>query len=393
MPPTSSPVVGAEPDMDHEAQRPKFTNGPAKFIMTNDGKQDCLALLVTETFLDQLNIMFKHDRDLENLRAPLNCAKSEIDSVDHSIKMARDSLKSAKGEAEKDDIRQYLMHQEPRLRKFNHRRDDLEEQCTNLKREISCCGNYAHYVLETAMESADLLKSSQPIHLPRSDSDASVQSSERPLAVLQKPAKPSLSPEEAERQVAYDELRGCWYNLEKVQRLFNERKYAYQEELADHQRRCTGERCSFNQSDFDRGHLVYGMELTGALIEAEASFERAKQRAEDLGINDHESESEYDHRHGDSASPEQTQAPASMPKRSFIEAWRANVSEVETIKEQDEILPNHDDAGFVEISDSMSARDCSDYRKKIDRWQEACGLHEGFKRRKLTSVKIADNLA
>ena len=389
----SRQTTHVEHDKHYEGQQPAFTNGSAKFVMTNDGTKDCLALLVTEMFLKKLNEMFEHDRNLENLRIPLNRAKTDIESVENSIQIAKSSLESAKSEAEKEDIRQYLAHQEPRLRKFNHRKDNLEEQRADHRTEISRCSIYAHYVLETAMDSARLLKTSQLPSLPENDSNESVQSPEPPPAISQTPARPAPSPEQLEREVAYDELEDCWHHLDKLQRLFGEREYAYQEELAEHRRRCPGETCSFIQSEFDRRHVAYGMQLTGALIEAESSFERAKDRAKALEVFGRESESDFDHRRDDSTSAGHAQVSMSMPKRKFIEAWRADISDIGTLTDHEELSPEDADAGLVEISDSMSARDCGEYRKRIDRWQEARGVHEGSNRKEMRNIWVTDDFA
>ncbi len=137
---------------------PGLTNGPARFIITNDGSQDCLAFFPTEMFLTKLNEMFEQDRDLDTIEGPVIHAKMEIKGIERSMQAAKDSLQSVESETEIEEIRHYLNHQERRLINLCQRRDELEEQCTVLKREIDIAGNYAHYVLKTAMESAGLLR-------------------------------------------------------------------------------------------------------------------------------------------------------------------------------------------------------------------------------------------
>ena len=50
------------------------------------------------------------------------------------------------------------------------------------------------------------------------------------------------------------------------------------------------------------------------------------------------------------------------------------------------------DDGLVTISDSMSARDCSDNRRKINRWQRACGIERVFDQKKMNIVSIGGGL-
>ena len=355
-----------------------LTSGPARFIVTNNGSEDNLALLVTRTFLDKLNDMFEQERDLNAIRVPANHARMDIEVIENSTQHARNTLEAAQSETEREEIKQYLAHQEPRLLKLQKRKRALEEQCTVLKLEISRSGNYAHYVLQTAMESANLLRKSKPSPPPPSvDSEEdSVHYPERQHPVVQQSHnihQLELSPEQKERQAAYEELRDRWHHLEKIQRLFAEREYLYQEELADYQRGSADGLYDFPQSELDRRHVHYGMQLTGALIEAESLFERARERADALGVGSAHSNSSCD-------SPDnELQVSAPMINRNFIEAWRAEIlsgSEEVHLDDIGLMTPEYHDAlELVDISDSMSARETGEFRRKIDRWQEACGVH------------------
>lgn len=369
---------------------PGLTNGPARFIITNDGSQDCLAFFPTEMFLTKLNEMFEQDRDLDTIEGPVIHAKMEIKGIERSMQAAKDSLQSVESETEIEEIRHYLNHQERRLINLCQRRDELEEQCTVLKREIDIAGNYAHYVLKTAMESAGLLRQRKPLPLPDINRGEPILFPTHHPAVSESRPRPAPSPEKIQRQVAYDELKDCWYHLQKVQRLFDEREYVYQEELADYRERCIEGRCSFPQSELDRHHVRYGMEVTGALIEAESAFEKAKDRADVLGVGSSRSDSSLDHRYDESLSAEQIQVSASMVNRSFIEAWRADIPAFEDHQDIDMTATEGLDTGLVDISDSMSARDCGEYRKRIDRWQETRGVYEGCNRRSTRTIWTND---
>jgi len=372
--------------MPPEQQHPGLTNGPARFVVTNDGSKECLALLVTELFLDKLNSMFEQDRDLNIIKGPVSSAKREINGIESSIKSAKQSLESAKGETEQEEIRQYLDHQESRLRNMCNRKDELEGHCAVLEREIDLSANYTHWVLENAMESANLLRRGKAVSLPAIDSGEPIQFPERQPEASQSRPRPVPSPQELQRQAAYEELKDCWYHFQKVQRLFNEREYVYNDELAEYKQRCLDGTCSFPRSELDRRQLQYGMELTGALIDAESCFERAKERADALGVGSTSSDSSYDHQYEENTSKEQVQVSASMLDRSFIETWRADVSGHATQTQFEMMTAEDFDAGLVDISDSMSARDCGEYRKKIDRWQKACGVHEGCNRQQANGV-------
>ena len=296
-----------KPDTPRKEQAPSLTSGPARFVATSDGSKDCLALLVTDVFLEKLNDMFEQDRDLDTISGPLIHAKMDIDGIETSIQMAEKSLETAKSGTEKVEIKRHLEHQRLRLIKLCQRRDELEERSIDLKREISRSSNYAHYVLETAMKSANLLRQDEP--RPQSPVDT-----EEPIKVpsRQQIASPTSqrslpSSEEVQRQIALDELRDCWYHLDKIQRLFNEREYLYHEKLAEYRQDCRNGTCSITQSELDRRHLDYSMRLTGALIEAESNFERARSRADALGAGSDYSDSSCYHRYDEDTSLENAQ--------------------------------------------------------------------------------------
>lgn len=381
-----SPTSDFQQGVRHEPPFAGFASGPARFVTTNDGSRDCLALLVTETFLEKLNDMFQCERDLNTIQGPVNTANMDIKSIEYSIERAKKSLESSENKAEKEEIRQYLDHQQPRLLKICQRKQEIEEQCFVLKREISRSSSYAHYVLNSAMESANLLRQREALPYPRIDSGEPIQFPSRQPVISQSRPKPSPSPEELRRQAAFEELEDCWHHLDKIQRFFNGREQLYHQDLAEYQQKCADGRCSLSQSEFDRRHVEYGMRLTGILIDAESSFERAKERVEVFEEASSRDDSSYDHRYDEKVPREQVQAPAPMLNRGFIEAWRADVSGPGADENLEMATTDAVDAELVDISDSMSARDCSEYRKKIDRWQQACGTHQSSKRRRTREV-------
>ncbi|KAL6714556.1 hypothetical protein ACLMJK_007981 [Lecanora helva] len=348
-----------------------FTKGPAKFVLTNDGETDCVALLVTQTFLDKLNDMFQQDDDLDTIQGPAISAKMDIEHIQNSMQRAQEFLSGNISKTETDELRCYLRQQESRLSNLCQRRDELEEQCTVLKREISRSSNYAHYVLKTAMESAGLLKEIKTLQVPRTQDYEPVQiPPQQQLPSQNLPPTPTQSPEEIERQEAYEEMEDCYHHLEKVQRLFDDRDYLYQKEVEKYKQGYKNGHYDFPRSELDRYHLEYGMRLTGTLVNAEKAFEKAKARRDALEAASSESEAAYEQEY----LREQAQFAASTLNWRGIEKWRAGVEGFEVCEDVD-VMSDSDgsDAGLVEISDSLSARDCGQYRRKIDRWQEICG--------------------
>ena len=382
---------GIEYGMPRTQPQPLLTDGPARFVIAHDGTSDCLALLVTETFLDKLNDMFEQDRDLNTIRKPVAHANMTIQAIENLIERAQQSLQSAEGETESAELHQYLEHQEPRLLKLRQRANQLEEQCTTLKREISRSSNYAHYVLKTAMESANLLRQDKPVSLPELDDEASIQFPENRPVFPEIRHTNSPSPEDLERQAAYDDFRDCWHHLDNIQRLFHERGYLYDAELAEYQRKCIEGSCWMARSEFDRRHLEYGMRLTGALIEAEASFERAKERADAAAPGSSCHDSSYCHPKEETESKAQAIDLGTQVDPTFIEAWRANVPQSDLDEDSYILSTNESEAGLVEISDSMSARDCGEYRRAIDRWEQNCQMYREMYPQNAHDILVEDD--
>ena len=371
----------------------ELTSGPARFVMANDDSKDCLALLVTDTFLEKVNDMFEQDRNSRTIHGSVIQAQLDIEAIENSIEVARRSLRLAESGVEKEELQQYLDKKEPRLVKLRQWKNELDDRYDNLKLEISRSSNYAHYVLNTAMKSAKLLRQNKPLPRPDIDERESVGSPSTPPLSSPPPNKPALSPEERQRQAAYDELRDCWYHLDKIQRLFNEREYLYHEKLAEYRQDCVNGTCSISQSELDRRHLDYSMRLTGALIDAESNFERARDRADALGAGSDYSDSSCYHRYNEDTSLDNAQQAVATVDRSFIEAWRANVKDCEMSENPEVVGMDLSDDGLVDISDSMSARDCSENRKKINRWQKTCGFGRVFDQKRMNIVSIDDGLA
>ena len=364
---------------DHGVQQdqPKlsFTDGAAEFVMAHDGSKDCVALLVTETFLGKLNEFFQHNNDLDMINEAIVHTRMDVKNLENLVQSAQHTLDMTEKEKEKEEIYHYLDHQKSQLLKLCERKHLLEEQCTTLKREASCSSDYAHYVLKTAMESAHLLKKAEPLRVPDIDSGEPLPFPKPQPTTSQTCPQPTPSPEQLERQQAYEELEDCWHHLDKIQFQFDEREHFYKKEVARFQQGYRSDGYYTSRSELDRDHVKYGMRLTRALIEAESAFERAKDRADALGLGSERSESDYDDRYD---SREELQVSASMLDRRAIEAWRAKVEGFEIYEDLDAVMTMEDtDAGLVDISDSLSARIGGEKRRKIDRWQRACNTLEG----------------
>ena len=361
--------------MPHSQLSRHFADGPARFIMARDGPKDYLALLVTEPFLNKLEDFVEQEKDLKARQISVTHAEIDIDNIENSTENAKDALEAARGYSEKEELNCYIEHQQPRITKLRQRKSELEKQCGDLKREIDRSTNYAHYVLKEAMESANLLRKRKDPSV-RDVHSVEVKSPAQLASDTGAGTEPIREPEGMARHAAYEEVGERWRNLRKVQQLFDDRSHAYHDEVIIYQRRIEEGNNDCSRSEVDRRYVEYGRKLTRALIEAESSFEKAKERADALEFNAGYSASS-DFLCQDDEEGELMAQYISSRNWSSIETWRATipVSEAQEVMEID--ILDDSDAGLVEISDSASARDGGEYRRRIDCWQRTRGVYEG----------------
>ena len=364
-----------------------FTVGPARFLMTSDGTKDCLALLVSSTFVEQLADFYQNRSSISAMEGHLIHARMDASSIEASIQMTAQSLDTVGSQDEENQARECLEHQKSRLLRICKRRDELEEEDRRLRHEVEISRAHTEWVLETAMEAGNLLKPHRSFIPSVYDYEKASERSASSARVSISPARPAVDPVKLRHQEADEEVRERRYELERVQRLFNDKEREYEERLADWKR---GE-FDMSRSEFDRRMLVYNQQITGSLIDREASFENAKERAAQLSESSNVSGSPFhSHSHEGSMSPQEVAWHASSIDRSFINAWRADVTTSGCQEDLQVMHAEHVDNGLVQISDSTSAADDGEYTKMINRWQKARGVYEGVNRPRANDIWTGD---
>ena len=354
-----------------------FTDTSARFAVAYDGRKDCLAMTVTKTLVDKMNDMLQNDDKVDDVEGAIFHAKLDISSIEDSIQRAETSLSKTESETEKEELQHSFTQQQIRLLKLRSRKEQLETQCEGLKTELESSRIYALWVLESAMRTANLIRKTKPFKIPKIESDEPVHFENSQPMVSAGPIEPVISPKEIQRNAAYSKFRDSWDHLERAQRRFDSRERLYQEDLERHNQRCMIDSQAPARSELDRHHLKRGMRLTRALIEAESSFENAKEQVEALEEGSTPGKPSYGENNGQEYI-EHDHTSLSAVDRSFIEAWRADVHGSEIDNGCEIMMTDVNDAGLIDIADSTSARDCGECRKKIDRWQQSCGTQRKF---------------
>ena len=370
-----------------ETPRQDFTEGPARFTLVNDGSKDCIALLVPETFIDKLAALFEWERKISVMEGPLYHARMNARELEASLDNIQISLEAAKMQESAEALARRIGLQEYDLQDIRRRLKQLEEAYSSAELESSRARNHTQYVLESAMEAAGLLRHSKPAAPQKAPPLASAvdygddghNTGRKAEFVEQGPVnpnsqtEPAKSPEELARQEVLERLDETRYKYDQAQALFDSRKDVYDHNLAEYQQRAAGGECLFSRSEFDRKAVVWGQQVTAALIYAEAVFDQAQKDARAMKATRSTIDEASCHR-SDLSVPDEFWADDASEKRRAIDAWAANV--IASSECSGDVEVDDWDSGTVEVWDSVSAVDYGTYGKQIVFWQGICASIE-----------------
>lgn len=387
--PELTPTGLGDCEMDKsEPLRQDFTEGPARFTLANNGYKDCIALLVPENFMIKLNDLFDWDRKKSAMEGPLYHARMDARNLEVSLQYMKASLEAAETQESADALRRQIELQEIDLQDIRQRLKQLEEAYNSAELELGRARNHTQYVLESAMEAADLLRRPKPAttqkppplasavdHGDDDDNtgmDAEVARQESVTSDTQ--TDPAESPEELARQEVLERLDESWHEYARAQAQFDNRKDLYDQNLAEYQRRAARKECDLSRSDFDRQALVWGQQLTGALIYAEAVFDQAQEDARAMKATRSTISEASSHGSNLSVPDDDIGVDDASERRRAIDAWAANV--IASSECSGDVEIDDWDTGTVEMWDSVSVVDYGTYGKQIVRWQDVCAKIE-----------------
>ena len=370
-----------------EPLRQDFTEGPARFTLVNDGYKDCIALLMPETFIIKLADLFDLNHKKSAMEGPLHHARMDARDLEASLDNFKVSLEAAETQKSADALRRQIGLQEYNLQEIHQRLEQLQEAYSSAELELSRTRNHTQYVLESAMEAADLLRRPKPAVSQKAPPLATAvdhgdddDNTGRDAELLRQESvnsntqiEPAESPEELARQEVLERLDESWHGCARAQAQFDNRKDLYDQNLAEYQRRAARKECLLSRSEFDRQAVVWGQQLTGALIHAEAVFDQAQEDARVMKATRSTIDEASCHRSDLSVADEFGGDDASE-KRRGINAWAANV--IASSECSGDVEVDDWDTGTVEVWDSVSVVDYGTYGKQIVRWQDVCAAIE-----------------
>lgn len=393
-----------------EEPQPQFTKGPARFIAANDGSEDCMALLVTDSLIRSLGDLFEDSLQLETKSAYLEHAKinareaqASVDDAQQSLEKFKYSLGNTEGQKRVQELQEVVRQRQRGLLKAGKRKDGLEEECRRVERSIALSRNHTLCVLNTAMKGANLLRQHtalSPVSTggDESDHESEVSSQQGSMtSASEEYTEPPLSESEQLRQVARGEMEKRSHTLDIVQAKFDNQRRLYEENLATYQQGYEDGTFTFSRTEFDCRKLEYGQKLTRALINAEEAYDRAEEHARAVGaIGSSYGQGSVYGQYEESLPDDHMASYIDQKDWGSVHDWLANIPDADTIQDpnsQDEVMvAEYDESGEgqdgpdsarwsedgqwdipeAEIQDSASAIDYDFNRKNLDRWQQLC---------------------
>lgn len=92
--------------------QPKYTEGPARFVVANERPRDSLALLVTDNLITALNDIAEKKRHLGAIRPHLTDVEDTMKDSETSIRQYKEFMNTHINEAELEEKRHCLEEQE-----------------------------------------------------------------------------------------------------------------------------------------------------------------------------------------------------------------------------------------------------------------------------------------
>ena len=406
-------AIGASDD--HQSERdeipqPHFTKGPARFVVANDGSENCMALFVTDTLMTKLNDLFEGKSQLEVMSGSLEYARFEarkaqtlVDETEELMEETKQSQEEDEPQKRIEELQKVVQLHQRRLKKAGQKRDKLEEDCDRVERSIALSQNQALWMLSEAMEEAHL---DRPLTVPSPVSSEGDESDNRSEGLPQQSVttsasryntEPLLSESEQLRQTVREELGKRSHHLDVMQAKFDNQRNLYEADLVEYQEGFEDGTFDFSRTEFDCRKLEYSRNVTRALINAEEAYDEVEEYAKAIGAIGSTCDQDSSYGRYEESLPDDHMASYIAQKDwGFVHKWLANVPDHDMLKDANsQYNPKYTDNGDreegqngpdsargseegdwdvpeVEIQDSASAIDFDYNRKNLDRWQQLC---------------------
>ena len=353
---------------------PKFTEGLNRFIIANDGTKDCLAFLMDKEMFELLRKIRNRSQELDRLEPRVWKAQNEVFALETTFRLAKAELDEEHSQDSHQSLQESPQQIETKLQKATEKKNNLERDLGLLTCDVDYSKCMAQDTFNEAMEQAGLValedQNTEATSIADADKtddddysndDYAAESAEYELSELDKARK------------TYHE---SFVKLNKVQNAFDGLRATYHNDVIEFEADLAQGFTQWTRTDFDLVDLRNNQYATRALIDAEATLDEARERAEALGaFDDGWNQSSYyggsQRTHVSIINEELSPQLAALVEKK-VESWRVKVPEVVGDEINEAVDIDDWDAKTVEMSDSVSIADFSWVRRRIDRWHDAC---------------------
>ncbi|MCJ1223948.1 hypothetical protein MMC12_000591 [Toensbergia leucococca] len=359
----------------HETQETvQYTEGLSRVIIANDGTKDCLAVLLTQEMVSQLNQIIGKSSQVKAIESRFDDTRREANILRIYVEQSKGLIEATDNEEEKAKLGQEISEKEEEILSGREEREYMEEEVKMEKRSLEFLRIGMEELFSHILAEADLL------NLPESEDKSYPGALGTPNNAQQSTLssgnnKSKASLEDLYRRRLYEDVQLAKQKVDVMQKAFDTRHADYEQDLMAYQQAVFDGECDLPRTQFDLLGVEADQILTRAVIDAEAGLKEAKERARNIGAlsTTWDQESNFRAQSDGYADSYEASAAASV-NRNFIEAWMEGVESARNNFDDPVEPPELDDwnARSVEISDSISMVDYGPRREKIDRWRATC---------------------
>ena len=325
----AQPIVGQIKDAS-DLETKRYTDGPSKIVLANDGTNDCLAVLLTETMVADLKDMFTASCKVDTLKKRFKNAKRDT-------AYAQNCLESAQVLSENSDNDEHgqthtdLEGLEDEVSVLSRTKNQLEKELEIYRLNLSFFHDQSENLFKRVLGEAGLLENCQAADGQHDGTNIESEKVEadRRSDVGGESNESITSLESLNRRATLEKVYETRERLHTLQLQFDSRQETYDEDFRQYRQMVAEGACTLAESEFDRIELLNGQYLTRELINAEYQYQDAKNGAGALGVmgNDIDQESQFVSDYDDGYRESQEASISAGVNREFIEAWTDEVAE------------------------------------------------------------------
>ena len=390
-----SRVSSVQTETIETQDNPPYTDGPSQIILTSDGTKECLALLLTERIVADLNEINEATRRLEIITEKYDKVRREVKVTELNLAHLKANLQAQENEEERIQILQEIEDYEHTLLRDTQAKDSLEKEVRTEELNLRYLQARSQMTFHKLLTDAELVSPPEPDTVANPEEQDGIPSRANSIAPSHSTGS-VISLEQLNKQYVLETLEQKEKRVVDLQNAFDDRKGTYERELHEYSQWISEGRTKATRTDFDIDLLQNAGNVARLLDDAENEYESAlaEARALDLLETTLDQESNFGDDVDDGYSLSFEAEMRAAPDHDLVDRWNDTVPETESTEqlEREEMDSDSWGAQSVAMSDSFSVLNHSRGRRRIDRWQAICNLQreESDSLRKETMEMLLD---